>query len=125
MSVPDQLAIEKLSEKIRSIASSSRHNLESGSIQLESLDALDKRADIDDKKNDTTLKTLYAKHFIWILVGQLIAMNAVFAGVGIGCLSFDDPTHLNLYMSGTLAEVFGIVLVITKYLFSKKSSSAQ
>lgn len=47
-------------------------------------------------------------------------MNAVFIGVGIGCISYDEPSYLNLYMGGTLAEVFGVVLVITRYLFSKK-----
>lgn len=47
-------------------------------------------------------------------------MNAIFVATGIGCLRFQDPTHLNLFMGGTLAEVFGVVLVITRYLFSKK-----
>lgn len=88
---------------------------------LRSLDEERQRAAIDDQRADTTLKVLYAKRFIWILVGQLALLNAVFIGVGLGCLHFSEPMHLNLFMGGTLAEVFGAVFVITKYLFHKRS----
>lgn len=73
-----------------------------------------------DKKSDTRLKRLYAVWFIGILIGQLVLMNLVFIGVGVGCLSFHEYA-LHLYMGGTLAEVFGIVFVITKYLFPKRA----
>ncbi len=46
-------------------------------------------------------------------------MNIVFICVGANYLNYEDYA-LHLYMGGTLAEVFGIVLVITKYLFAKK-----
>jgi len=91
---------------------------------VESLDNEDKRADIEDKKAETKLKKCYAKYFIWILIGQLVAMNAVFIGVGVGCLEYKDSNHLSLYMGGTLTEVFGVVFVITRYLFSKKHKSS-
>jgi hypothetical protein len=78
-----------------------------------------KRADTDDKKADIELKKLYATRFLWILSVQLIAMNGVFVAVGLEKLEFSDIV-LNLFMGGTLAEVFGVVFVITRYLFSKK-----
>lgn len=77
-------------------------------------------AKVDDQKTDTRLKELYAKRFIWILAAQLVVMNSVFILVGLDILSFKEPSYLNLFMGGTLAEVFGVVLVITRYLFSKK-----
>jgi hypothetical protein len=77
-------------------------------------------AKVKDQLADTELKKRYANWFIWILIGQLVAMNAIFIATGIDYLHFQDPTHLNLFMGGTLAEVFGVVLVITRYLFSKK-----
>ncbi|MDD1621796.1 MAG: hypothetical protein LUQ11_09965 [Methylococcaceae bacterium] len=88
-------------------------------VELESLDPLT-QAKVNDQFADTELKKRYANWFIWILIGQLVAMDAIFIAVGIDYLHFQDSTHLNLFMGGTLAEVFGVVLVITRYLFSKK-----
>lgn len=118
-----ELSPLSLSERLKATAASSRLKPGAESLPMDSLDDQAKRVGIDDQKTDTALKSLYAKRFIWILVGQLVVMNAVFLGVGIGCLKFDEPTYLNLYMGGTLAEVFGIVFVITKYLFSKRSAN--
>lgn len=77
---------------------------------------------IQNHQSDRELKKLYAKWFIWILIGQLIVMNAVFIGAGLKCLNFENYV-LELYLTGTLAEVFGIVLVITKNLFPQLISS--
>jgi hypothetical protein len=81
------------------------------------------RAHNDDLRQDTKLKRLYAYWFIGILAVQLLLMNGVFVAVGIGCLKFSEPV-LQMYMAGTLAEVFGVVYVITRYLFSKKDSTS-
>lgn len=89
-------------------------------VELTELDPF-KRAQINDQETDTGLKRLYGKGFILLLAFQLLAMNGVFVAVGMGLLKFQDPNHLSLFMGGTLAEVFGIVFVITKYLFSKKN----
>jgi len=86
---------------------------------IEGLDADHKKAQTDDLKLTIQLKEFYAKGFIWILVGQLVVMNAIFVCVGFHVLVFTDYV-LHLYMGGTLAEVFGIVLVITRYLFPKR-----
>ena len=87
--------------------------------QITQLDPLT-AAKVDDTKTDTKLKKLYAYWFIGILIGQLLVMNLVFIAVGLSWLNFIEPTHLSLFMGGTLAEVFGVVYVITRYLFSKK-----
>lgn len=78
------------------------------------------QADLHDRATDTGLKKLYATWFIGILIGQLAVMNLVFVAVGLGVLKFEHESYLNLFMGGTLAEVFGVVLVITKYLFSRR-----
>lgn len=75
---------------------------------------------VEDSKADRDLKKSYAKWFIYILIGQLAIMNVAFFCVGFGWLKFDEWS-LNLYMGGTLAEVFGVIFVITKNLFSNKN----
>ena len=45
-------------------------------------------------------------------------MNGIFVLIGAKLLHFSDFV-INLFMGGTLAEVFGIVLVMARYLFSK------
>lgn len=80
------------------------------------------QAEVDDRTTDTRLKRLYAYWFIGILIGQLFVMNLVFILAGVDVLKYEHPTYLNLYMGGTLAEVFGVVLVITRYLFSRRNA---
>jgi hypothetical protein len=77
------------------------------------------KQDINDRISDRALKRTYAFRFIWILVAQLVVMNLIFIGTGLGWFNFNEWA-LNLYMTGTLAEVFGVVMVITKNLFSAK-----
>lgn len=93
-----------------------------GARELDALDPTTASQHIDnaDKVADTALKKLYAYWFIAILLGQLALMNLVFIGVGFGWLKFQEYA-LHLYMGGTLAEVFGVVFVITKYLFNKRT----
>ncbi len=86
---------------------------------LMSLDDERKQAETDDLKTDTRLKKHYARWFIGILIVQLAVMNLIFVCVGLDKLKFTDYV-LHLYMGGTLAEVFGIVYVITRYLFPKR-----
>ena len=82
------------------------------------LDSLEK-AKVDDARGDTKLKGRYANWSLGILCGQLFVMNTVFIFVGLHILHFHDFV-LNLYMGGTLAEVFGVVLVIARYLFPRR-----
>lgn len=74
------------------------------------------REKIKNAEQDRGLKGKLAHCFLWILIGQLVIMNIIFACTGIGWLSYDQWT-LDLYMTGTLAQVFGVVLVMTKNLF--------
>ncbi|EFG7202195.1 hypothetical protein BMM30_005263, partial [Escherichia coli] len=76
------------------------------------------RAKTKDLKTDTKLKKMFARWFIGILIGQLLVMNGIFVLIGAKLLHFSDFV-INLFMGGTLAEVFGIVLVMARYLFSK------
>ena len=75
---------------------------------------------LEDLRQDRTLKKTYANWFIWILIGQLVVMNVVFILSGSSVLKF-EKWQLDLYMGGTLLEVFGIVTVITKNLFPQKN----
>jgi hypothetical protein len=78
------------------------------------------RQDEEDRISDRGLKRMYANWFKWILIVQLSVMNLIFIIAGAKRLNFSHWA-LELYMVGTLAEVFGIVQVITKHLFPTKS----
>ena len=96
---------------------------ESSANELTKLDEMQQAA-VDDRRTDTKLKKIYAYWFVGILIGQLLLMNIVFAAVGLKWLEFNEASHLNLFMGGTLTEVFGVVFVITRYLFSRKDSES-
>lgn len=72
----------------------------------------------ENLKTDINLKKQFACWFIRILIVQLFVMNGIFFCMGIGWLTFSDLT-IQIYMGGTLTEVFGIVLIMCRYLFSK------
>ena len=75
--------------------------------------------EIQNSEQDRDLKKMYATRFMWILVVQLVVMNIMFFLVGCKLLTFGDLV-LDIYITGTLAQVFGVVLVITKNLFPIK-----
>jgi hypothetical protein len=73
-----------------------------------------------DLEAEIKLKKSYGIWFLVILACQLLVMNIVFILVGKGLLNFKDDLTLQLYMGGTMTEVFGLVLVVTKYLFKRR-----
>lgn len=95
------------------------HFVASPARQVESLDPERRKLDNKDFEAEIKLKKTYGICFLIILACQLLIMNAVFIADGAGFLTFKDLT-LQLYMGGTLTEVFGLVLVVTKYLFKRK-----
>ena len=116
-----------ISEKLKQAARQARGEPASGSSPsaktLTHLNDKDptkahQRAKTKDLKTDTKLKKMFARWFIGILIGQLLVMNGIFVLIGAKLLHFSDFV-INLFMGGTLAEVFGIVLVMARYLFSE------
>ncbi|KAB7681375.1 hypothetical protein GBN23_06140 [Plesiomonas shigelloides] len=75
-------------------------------------------AKTEDLRTDTQLKKIFAVTLLIVLGIQLLLMNIIFALIGAKVLEFENFV-INLFMGGTLAEVFGIVLIMTRYLFSK------
>lgn len=70
-------------------------------------------------ENDNNLKKQYSKILVWILIIQLVAMNIIFILKGCNKLNFTDTTF-NLFITATIAEVFTLVTIIVKYLFTDK-----
>jgi uncharacterized membrane protein len=68
-------------------------------------------------KNDNELKKKYSKILIGILILQLIVMNLIFILKGLSILNFADTTF-NLFITATIAEVFTLVTIIVRYLFT-------
>lgn len=81
-----------------------------------SLDSEKRRLENESIRVDVELKRDYGKKMYKILVGQISVMNFIFIMVGFGAFDFSDEA-LNLYVGGTLAEIFGLVFVIVRYLF--------
>ncbi|EAW1173078.1 hypothetical protein S922_15905 [Salmonella enterica subsp. enterica] len=89
--------------------------------QVGALDPDSQRKHLNNKdfEEEIKLKKFYGFWFLVILACKLLIMNGVFILDGLKWVAF-DPLTLQLYMGGTLTEVFGLVLVVTKYLFKRK-----
>lgn len=72
---------------------------------------------LEDRRSDRQLRQRYATWFMWILVSQLLVMNAVFILLGLGKLEYRNRWIVEIYIGATVAEVFGVVIVITRGLF--------
>lgn len=68
-------------------------------------------------KNDNELKKKYSKILVAILLTQLLIMNIIFILHGANVLVFSDTTF-NIFVTATIAEVFTLVTIIVKYLFT-------
>lgn len=96
------------------------------------IDEIGKKWDMNDKivelfkdeiECDNSLKSKYAVILIKILIVQLFILNILFLLNGLGILKYSDTTF-NIFISGGIAEVFVLVRVIVKYLFSDNLSDA-
>lgn len=108
-----------IAENLRLIARKQREKEKSIDVRPVNLTPKRQKQYIDNKnkKADIRLKKRFAHYFKVTLATQLITMNIIFIFVGFGILKFSDYT-INLYMTGTLIEIFGIVCIMVRYLFS-------
>lgn len=88
--------------------------LKDPSSPKEKLEPLD-RETIEDRKQDRELRRDYAQRWFWVVLGQLVLVNLMFAYLLI--LGNVDSTTLHIFFGATIAETFGIVAIITRSLF--------
>ena len=74
-------------------------------------------------EKDQNLKEKYAIALIIILGIQLVALIAIFVLKGCNVLNYSDSTF-NIFITGGIAEVFILVRVIVKYLFTDNLTDA-
>jgi hypothetical protein len=74
---------------------------------------------IKDIEADRKLRQSYASKWFWVVVVQLLFVNVFFVLTAIMQWQI-DPWTMRIFISATLAEAFGIVLVITRNLFPKR-----
>lgn len=70
-----------------------------------------------ESKNDSKLKKTFAIIILIILIGQLIITYTIFILIGLKILKFSELT-INILISATLLETYGLINVILKYLFN-------
>ena len=115
-----------LLDALSSVASDSKKNVVKSNINIKqapNFDAEMRQAEVkgkdlenEGKKQDNELKKTYGFWLLIILGAQLLIMNFTFISVGFSWLNYNEWA-LHLYVSGTLAEVFALVFIVTKYLF--------
>ena len=76
------------------------------------------KEDIEDRKQDRKLRKSYANKWFWVVLSQLLVVNVVFAIMAVR--SGLDSWTLRIFLGATLAECFGVIVIITRYLFPRK-----
>lgn len=68
--------------------------------------------------HERSLRTFSAKWIFALIVAQVVATFALVIAQGVGWLQIDKEI-LQILIPSVLAEVFGLGLLVTKYLFSQ------
>lgn len=119
---------EKLDAVFKKITPGTQITNESEKSQV--LDEARKRVELDSEvietfceimKHDTNLKRFYARILIIVLIVQLIFTGIIVYQFGRGILYYSDVVF-NIYISGSLIEIIGLVMVIVRYLFKDNIS---
>lgn len=67
------------------------------------------------------LRAYYAAAWLLIAFVQLVVMDVAFWRIGLHELEFHEEWTVRIFLGGTLTDVLGIVLIITRYLFHEKT----
>jgi hypothetical protein len=84
-----------------------------------SKDELDSDVDRGERMELIRLRKHYAYGLLYMLVAQMIFMNVVLVLTGTHHLKIPSGT-MKFYLTGTLGEIFGVVTVAVRFLFSDK-----
>jgi len=84
-----------------------------------SKDELDSDVDRGERMELIRLRKHYAYGLLYMLVAQMIFMNVVLVLAGTHNLKISSGT-MKFYLTGTLGEIFGVVTVAVRFLFSDK-----
>ncbi len=84
-----------------------------------SKDELDSDVDRGERMELIRLRKHYAYGLLYMLVAQMIFMNVVLVLTGTHHLKISSGT-MKFYLTGTLGEIFGVVTVAVRFLFSDK-----
>jgi hypothetical protein len=77
-----------------------------------------------DHWQDITLKKTYAKWLLWLVNAQLLVTDLVFVAYAwVGRRWELETGVIQIWLIGTLVELIGVALVITRYLFPRRDNS--
>ena len=99
-----------------------RH-LEALASKLRETDRLDPltEQEVEDRRQDREQRKQYAFWSYCLMVGQLLVLNALMCGVGLGCIEYSDYLF-HAYVVATFGEIVGVVYLVAKYLFPARNS---
>ncbi len=83
-------------------------------------DVLDRNMDRTERQELIRQRSWFAIGLFALLGAQLLFMNVVLILVGVHAISQIDNTTLRFYVTGSLGEIFGLVTVATRFVFSDK-----
>lgn len=69
-------------------------------------------------ESELDLRVRYARWLLWMMVGQLVAANAIFVTYAwVGQRWKLEPEVVNVWLGATVVQVIGVVAVVTRHLF--------
>jgi len=115
------LAEEELTSKIGAAAHAAKKDAADRSFGYRSL----VRAWKGQQDADRKMREVYARRLIWLLIGQVIAINVTFLLLGWKVFGFTiEPWTARTFVVTAFLEVASLVLIVAKNLFPPSSNRA-
>ena len=113
------------SEQVRAIFEVALRNGPDAGRTLKRLEPSQGQLKRKDLNQDIDLKKFYGYGLLFAMIGQLaVADLAFFLYASLGYHWQLPNSVINVWIAGTLVEVIGVVLVVTRYLFPRRDTSA-
>ncbi|MGH2902053.1 MAG: hypothetical protein ACRDK7_00440 [Solirubrobacteraceae bacterium] len=116
--------LEQVSAEVLGIVQAAREGTPVADARpIESLDP-ERQAALDDRKQDTGLKKMYARWLLGLLWTQMFVADGVFVAYAWAGLHWKLPTDvIQVWLAATLVQIVGVVTVVTRYLFPRRDGS--
>lgn len=88
------------------------------------IDALEKELGLREKKDILDFRSYWSPRIFWFIFGILLFQALFVVAIGLGILDYADyTTVISVYLSESVVQIFGLGIIVLKFLFPNSSAS--
>lgn len=117
-----EVNLKDLLNRLGSISDEKSENIEDAfASSKETIELALMNEELESKKQDRRQRGEFSRKIYWTIVGYMVVVLCVLCATGAGWLCFSSPAIMITLLSTTTANVIGLFVIVTKYLFHTSS----